>query len=104
MTPLPYPETLEIVPLAQPPSASVYVPGSKSITNRAFVLAALSGSGCLLSGILLSEDISVMVVGLRQLGFEVIVDIIGGCSLVRRPANAGTIPASDAQLFVENSG
>ena len=42
----PYPEKLEIVPLSRPPSATVRVPGSKSITNRALVLAALTAEGC----------------------------------------------------------
>ena len=37
-----YPAELEITPLAKPPSATVTVPGSKSITNRALVLAALA--------------------------------------------------------------
>ena len=39
----PYPDKLEITPLSRPPSATVRVPGSKSITNRALVLAALHG-------------------------------------------------------------
>ena len=40
-----FPESLEIIPLSRPPSATVRVPGSKSITNRALVLAALCGEG-----------------------------------------------------------
>ncbi len=43
----PYPEKLEIVPLSKPPSATVRVPGSKSITNRALVLAAALSKGTL---------------------------------------------------------
>ena len=39
-----YPRQIEIVPLAKPPHATVRVPGSKSITNRALVLAALTAS------------------------------------------------------------
>ena len=39
------PAELEIAPLAKPPSATVTVPGSKSITNRALVLAALCEHG-----------------------------------------------------------
>ena len=48
-----YPRQLTIVPLAEPPMASVRVPGSKSITNRALVLAALTASAtsmCFLMG------------------------------------------------------
>ncbi len=36
-----YPDQLEIVPLSKPPDAAVSVPGSKSITNRALVLASI---------------------------------------------------------------
>ena len=44
-------------------TATVRVPGSKSITNRALVLAALaaSGVGCELRGVLRSEDTEVMI-------------------------------------------
>ncbi len=38
-------EKLAIQPLSRPPCATVRVPGSKSITNRALVLAALSSQG-----------------------------------------------------------
>jgi 5-enolpyruvylshikimate-3-phosphate synthase len=51
-------------------NATVTVPGSKSITNRALVLAALaSRSGpCVLEGALRSEDTDVMIDSLRRLG------------------------------------
>ena len=45
MTERHYPDKLEIVPLKKPPHATIRVPGSKSITNRALVLAALSEPG-----------------------------------------------------------
>src|SRR5260370_12881364 len=68
-----YPEKLPIMPLQKPPHATVRVPGSKSITNRALVLAALSGSGdgCELRGVLRSEDTAAMIAALRMLGFQV---------------------------------
>ena len=37
-----YPDKLEVKPLEQPPMATIRVPGSKSITNRALVLAAMA--------------------------------------------------------------
>ncbi len=66
-------DRLEIVPLMKAPNATVRVPGSKSITNRALVLAALSGKGfdCELRGCLKSEDTEVMIDSLRRLGFHV---------------------------------
>ena len=64
-----YPPSLPIEPMAEPPVASVTPPGSKSITNRALVLAALSSRGRpqTLTGCLDSEDVSVMVECLRRL-------------------------------------
>ena len=49
---MPLPDLIEIVPLAAPVSAQITVPGSKSITNRARVLAALAGGETELRGAL----------------------------------------------------
>ncbi len=65
------PDLIEIVPLAQPVRAEITVPGSKSITNRALVLAALADGETTLSGALWSEDTQVMVECLQELGFMV---------------------------------
>ncbi|MFN4261589.1 MAG: 3-phosphoshikimate 1-carboxyvinyltransferase [Gemmataceae bacterium] len=99
-----YPDRLEIMPLTHPPVATVRVPGSKSITNRALVLAALARNGCELHGVLRSEDTEVMIEGLRQLGFILSVDWERHIIQVARPAAAGIIPARAADLFVANSG
>ncbi|MBN2507466.1 MAG: 3-phosphoshikimate 1-carboxyvinyltransferase [Verrucomicrobia bacterium] len=68
---MPLPELIEVVPLASPVDATVTVPGSKSITNRALVLAALAQGETLLEGALWSDDTRVMVDALRVLGFRV---------------------------------
>jgi 3-phosphoshikimate 1-carboxyvinyltransferase len=99
-----YPPTLEIQPLTRPPHASIRVPGSKSITNRALVLAALSQSGCTLHGALRSEDTEVMVEALRTLGFGVETDWETETIRVNRPPGDRIIPAREANLFVGNSG
>ena len=65
------PDLIEIVPLDQPVQATVTVPGSKSITNRALVLAALGSGETILSGALWSEDTQVMVECLQELGFMI---------------------------------
>jgi 3-phosphoshikimate 1-carboxyvinyltransferase len=65
------PDLIEIVPLTEPVRAEVTVPGSKSITNRALVLAALAGGETTLRGALWSEDTQVMVECLQELGFMV---------------------------------
>src|SRR5437016_11542187 len=68
---MPLPDLIEIVPLEKPVQARITVPGSKSITNRALILAALAGGETILRGALWSEDTQVMVEALRQLGFEI---------------------------------
>lgn len=65
------PEIIEIEPLAGPVTAWVTVPGSKSLTNRALVLAALGLGRTVLRGALWSDDTRVMVEALRVLGFSV---------------------------------
>lgn len=64
------PELIEIVPLPAPVKAEIVVPGSKSITNRALVLAALARGVVTLRGALWSEDTQVMTKALQRLGFE----------------------------------
>jgi len=100
----PYPDKLAIEPLTQPPQATVRVPGSKSITNRALVLAALQSwwRGCVLTGALRSEDSEVMVRGLQQLGFKVAAD--WPVIRVLEHLNEHLVPASSADIFVANSG
>lgn len=68
------PELIEIVPPAESVRAEITVPGSKSITNRALVLAALADGEVTLRGALWSEDTQVMVDCLQELGFMVRVD------------------------------
>jgi 3-phosphoshikimate 1-carboxyvinyltransferase len=107
-----YPTELTITPLAKPPSATVTVPGSKSITNRALVLATLGrcDSFCTLTGALRSEDTEVMIDCLRRLGVEVVADWGRSTVAVRRVSRARYthddqwIPDGPADLFVGNSG
>src|SRR6478752_10846774 len=68
---MPLPDLIEIVPLAQPVRAEITVPGSKSITNRALILAALAEGEVTLEGALWSEDTQIMVECLQELGFMV---------------------------------
>lgn len=68
------PDLIEIVPLEEPVQGEITVPGSKSITNRALVLAALAEGEVVLRGALWSEDTQVMVEALKQLGFNLKVD------------------------------
>src|SRR5436190_16814344 len=101
-----YPDKLEIMPLAKPPWATVSVPGSKSITNRALVLAALTakGFGWSLHGALRSEDTEVMIEALRKLGFRVLTDWPDSVVCVSSGSDDPTIALQEAELYVANSG
>lgn len=109
---MPLPPLIEIVPPDRPPAARITVPGSKSITNRALILAALGHGVTELAGALWSEDTRVMVDCLRTLGFRV--------EVTPDPAEAdnrtitvegrggrvppGGTPAQPLDLFVGNAG
>lgn len=92
----------EILPLGAPPDASITVPGSKSLTNRALPLGALARGRTRLTGVLLSDDTNVMVECMRRLGFEVQVDQPELVMAVE--GRGGEIPAQGAELFVGGAG
>jgi 3-phosphoshikimate 1-carboxyvinyltransferase len=73
---------IEIQPVKSPIRGTIRPPGSKSITNRAMILAALADGPTTLTGMLDSQDTRVMVESLRRLGFTVDQDI-AGCRLHR---------------------
>ncbi|HEY4417263.1 MAG TPA: hypothetical protein VGO57_16350 [Verrucomicrobiae bacterium] len=106
------PELIEIVPLAQPVTAEITVPGSKSITNRALILAALAEGEVTLNGALWSEDTQIMVECLHQLGFAVEVqpDPNEFCNrTIKVNGLGGRIPRAGTaetplELFVGNAG
>ena len=93
-------DSRRIEPLARPPDATVTVPGSKSITNRALVRAALAEGTSVLEGALWADDTEAMVGCLRALGITIEVD--GHRITVH--GQGGAIPASHASLNVRLSG
>jgi 3-phosphoshikimate 1-carboxyvinyltransferase len=106
------PELIEIVPLAKPVRAEITVPGSKSITNRALILAALADGEVTLKGALWSEDTQIMVECLQKLGFEIRVEndpeefcnrTIAVKGLGGKFPSGGTIE-KPLELFVGNAG
>jgi 3-phosphoshikimate 1-carboxyvinyltransferase len=101
-----YPDKLEIVPLTKPPNATIRVPGSKSITNRALVLAALASrqGSCTIEDALHCDDTNVMVDSLRRLGFGVDARWDQENSITIQRNSAELIPNRNADLFVGNSG
>ncbi len=68
------PDLIEIVPLDKPVRAEITVPGSKSITNRALILAALADGETKLRGALWSDDTEVMIKALKKLGFKIKIE------------------------------
>ena len=72
---MPLPTRITLEPLSSPVTASVTIPGSKSITNRALILAALGTGVSTIRGALWSEDTQVMAGALRQLGFDLTLAI-----------------------------
>lgn len=93
---------LSIKPFRKFRQASVTPPGSKSITNRALVLAALRTGTTRLTGTLFSEDTRTMIECLRRLGFRVEAD--EAARTVEIAGLGGEIPVSRAELFVANAG
>jgi 3-phosphoshikimate 1-carboxyvinyltransferase len=95
-------DKLEIKPTGRPVRGEILPPGSKSITNRALVCAALAEGTSVLTGALDSEDTRVMVEGLQRLGIAVEVSDRG--ETLRVTGCVGKPPASKAEIFVGNSG
>jgi 3-phosphoshikimate 1-carboxyvinyltransferase len=102
-----YPPALPIEPFAGPVIATVRPPGSKSITNRALVLAALSSvrRPQRLVGCLRSEDTEVMIAALARLGYDVQADWDNPEQAVTVfRSDRPIVPTSSAELYVANSG
>ncbi len=125
-----YPDTLAIKPLDRAPDAVIAVPGSKSITNRALILAALADGVSTLYGALKADDTRVMMDSLNRLGIPARWEQVqqpenvqdgaedrrqtakdanglageGFAPFVRVHGQGGRIPAAQADLFVGNSG
>ncbi|KAG9415137.1 3-dehydroquinate dehydratase (3-dehydroquinase) [Aphanomyces cochlioides] len=59
-----------VVPPAEPISGTVRVPGSKSISNRVLLMAALGAGTCRITGLLHSDDTQVMMDVLQYLGAQ----------------------------------
>src|SRR2546428_4234288 len=95
-------EILSITPLDRPVDATVVVPGSKSITNRALLAAALAEGHSVLRGALFSDDTRYMAEALRTLGLRVEEDEGEGRYEVW--GAGGAIPVSEASLFTGNAG
>lgn len=93
---------IEIQPLQNPPNVTLEVPGSKSFTNRALLVAALADGDSTLSGALFSDDTHYMCNALRQLGIQ--IDENREQATFHIKGNGGNIPVQGAELYIGNSG
>ncbi|XP_022867381.1 3-phosphoshikimate 1-carboxyvinyltransferase 2-like [Olea europaea var. sylvestris] len=88
-------------------SGAVKLPGSKSLSNRILLLAALSEGKTVVNNLLNSDDIHYMLEALKTLGLNVEVDktiqqaIVEGCGGL---FPVGKVPRDEVQLFLGNAG
>lgn len=101
-SPTSLPAQLTIQPFTRPVQGQVTLPGSKSITNRALILAALSRESLTLEGALFSDDTRIMSECLRRLGFTVSEDEPAQTIFI--VGKGGHIPNAQADLYVGNAG
>ena len=98
--------THEVLPIAGPLRATVDLPGSKSITNRALICASLAAGTSELQRVLVADDTHAMVDGLRSLG--VAIDVVRAHDPVGASATvvgvAGRFPASEVSVDARLSG
>jgi 3-phosphoshikimate 1-carboxyvinyltransferase len=92
----------QIHPIPHLLNASVRVPGSKSLTNRALVIACLAKGITRITNALISDDSRYMVKALQALGFGIQMDETR-CELTVTGLS-GKIPEAKAQLFTGNAG
>ncbi len=96
------PPLLPIPPFTRPVRGSVTLPGSKSITNRALILAALGTNAVTLTGALFSRDTLIMIAALRALGFKVEPDEKALTIFIE--GRGGEIPVRETKIEVGNAG
>jgi len=94
-----WPATLTVQPIRRA-AGVVTLPGSKSLTNRALLLAALADGATTLTNVLDADDTQVMIAALRALG----VAITSAGAGLRVQGSAGEFPQRQADLFLGNAG
>ena len=93
---------IEIQPVRKPVNATIEVPGSKSYTNRALLVAAMAHGTSTLTGALFSDDTRYMCNALQKLGVR--VDADEALATFDVHGNGSEIPVSGAELYIGNSG
>ncbi|MEO0492444.1 MAG: 3-phosphoshikimate 1-carboxyvinyltransferase [Actinomycetota bacterium] len=96
------PDPLAITPLMAPPDVDVALPGSKSITNRALVCAALAEGRSVLRGALFADDTLAMLGVLDGLGIEASAD--EATATIEVEGCGGELPGTEARIDANQSG
>lgn len=96
------PDPFPVPPFRRPVTGAVELPGSKSISNRALILATLASGPTLLTGLLFSRDTEIMLTALEQLGVGLEID--RAARQVKVHGCGGVLPMRSARLHVGNAG
>ncbi|MGU3625900.1 bifunctional 3-phosphoshikimate 1-carboxyvinyltransferase/cytidylate kinase [Comamonas sp. C24C] len=93
------------LPALDSANGTVSLPGSKSISNRVLLLAALSQGTTTIHDLLDSDDTRVMLAGLKQLGCSISPDVVTPGQAIEVTGIGGQLPAGTAAtLFLGNAG
>lgn len=95
-------ERYAVKKITEKKNINVEVPGSKSITNRALMLAAISNGTCKLNGVLFSDDSRAFLDCLGKLGFQLKIDEKKKQVTVK--GENGRIPENNATIHVRSAG
>ena len=95
-------ETYKVKRVHQPVCWRTEVPGSKSITNRALLTAALACGRVQLSGVLFSDDSRYFLSSLQSLGYDVRID--ERACIVEVEGCGGRIPKPAGEIYVGSAG
>ncbi|MCC5664438.1 3-phosphoshikimate 1-carboxyvinyltransferase [Nostoc sp. CHAB 5784] len=95
-------DTIAIPALNRPVDATVEIPGSKSLTNRALLVAALAQGDSVLENALFSEDSEYFAKCVEQLGIPITLN--SHLAQIQVAGRGGDIPAKQANLFVGLAG
>ncbi|HLO33176.1 MAG TPA: 3-phosphoshikimate 1-carboxyvinyltransferase [Anaerolineales bacterium] len=93
---------MQIIPINHSLNAAIHVPGSKSLTNRALLIAALANGKTRLKNALFSDDSFYFAKALQTLGFDIELDEANHEMTIT--GLGGKIPADRAELYIGNAG
>ncbi|MEY2419508.1 MAG: 3-phosphoshikimate 1-carboxyvinyltransferase [Actinomycetota bacterium] len=93
--------TRVITPVDGPVRGTVVVPGSKSLTNRALLVAALANGRSTLTGALVADDSTAMIAAVRALGAT--VDVRDGGRTLVVDGTGGALPRSAQALYANQA-